>query len=42
MNPNHDPAPAVQEIQGLDGAFTFPEHTLQRIWARGELDDTAI
>ncbi len=41
MNPNHDPAPAVQEIQGLDGAFTFPEHTLQRIWARGELDDTA-
>lgn len=39
MNPNHDPA-AVQEIQGLDGAFTFPEHTLQRIWARGEIDDS--
>jgi hypothetical protein len=32
-------SPAVQEIQGLDGAFTFPELTLQRIWGRGELDD---
>lgn len=39
MNPNH--GPAVQEIQGLDGAFTFPEHALQRIWARGEIDDSA-
>ncbi len=33
-------SPAVQEIQGLDGAFTFPERTLQRIWSRGEWDDT--
>jgi hypothetical protein len=39
MNPNH--VPAVQEIQGLDGTFTFPEHALQRIWARGEIDDSA-
>jgi hypothetical protein len=40
MNPSHGPSAAVQEIQGLDGAFTFPEHTLQRIWARGEIDAT--
>jgi hypothetical protein len=32
---------AVQEIQGLDGVFTFPEQILQRIWARREWDDAA-
>src|SRR5690242_15909288 len=37
METTHEPM-AVQEIQGLEGAFTFPEHTLQRIWARGEFD----
>ena len=40
MEPIHG-LTAVQEIQGLEGAFTFPEQTLQRIWGRGELDDTA-
>ena len=40
MEPIHG-LTAGQEIQGLEGAFTFPEQTLQRIWGRGELDDTA-
>lgn len=38
METNHD-LMGVQEIQGLDGAFTFPEQVLQKIWARGEWDD---
>jgi hypothetical protein len=29
---------AVAEIQGLYGAFSFPEKLLQKIWLRGEFD----
>jgi hypothetical protein len=31
-------APAVAEIQGLYGAFSFPEKLLQKIWLRGDFD----
>jgi hypothetical protein len=34
-NPN---ARAVAEVQGLYGAFSFPERLLQKIWARGDCD----
>jgi hypothetical protein len=30
------PAPAVAEIQGLYGPFSFPEKLLQKIWLRGD------
>lgn len=29
---------AVAELAGLHGAFSFPEHLLQRIWQRGDFD----
>jgi hypothetical protein len=29
---------AVAELQGLDGAFSFAERLLQRIWGRGDFD----
>ena len=29
---------AVAEMAGLHGAFSFPEHLLQRIWQRGDFD----
>jgi hypothetical protein len=32
------PADVVAELAGLDGAFSFPEKLLQRIWARGDFD----
>ena len=32
------PAPAVAEIQGLYGPFTFPEKLLQKIWSRRDFD----
>jgi hypothetical protein len=32
------PVPAVAELQGLHGAFSFPERILQKIWLRGEFD----
>ncbi|MEO5957883.1 MAG: DUF2851 family protein, partial [Opitutaceae bacterium] len=32
---------AVAEIQGLYGAFSFPEKLLQKIWMRGEFDRAA-
>ena len=32
---------AVSEVQGLYGAFTFPERLLQKIWHRGDFDGTA-
>lgn len=32
---------AVAEIQGLYGAFSFPEKLLQKIWRRGDFDRTA-
>jgi hypothetical protein len=32
------PSPAVAEIQGLYGPFTFSEKLLQQIWARGDFD----
>jgi hypothetical protein len=33
-------APAVAEIQGLYGPFSFPEKLLQKIWLRGDFDRT--
>lgn len=35
--PQHS-APAVAEIQGLYGPFTFPEKLLQKIWSRLDFD----
>src|SRR5690606_30693192 len=32
------PAQSVTEIQGLYGAFTFPEKLLQKIWLRGDFN----
>jgi hypothetical protein len=32
---------SVAELQGLYGAFTFPERLLQQIWQRGDYDGTA-
>jgi hypothetical protein len=34
-------APAVAEIQGLYGAFSFPEKLLQKIWLRGDFHRAA-
>ncbi len=31
-------APAVAELQGLYGAFSFPEKLLQKVWLRGDFD----
>ena len=33
--------PAVAEIQGLYGAFSFAEKLLQKIWLRGDFDRAA-
>src|SRR5581483_2798254 len=33
--------PALAEIQGLYGAFSFPEKLLQKIWLRGDFDRAA-
>lgn len=33
---------AVAELTGLHGAFSFPEHLLQRIWSRGDFDQRAL
>lgn len=33
--------PAVAEIQGLYGSFSFPEKLLQKIWLRGDFDRAA-
>jgi hypothetical protein len=33
---------AVAEIQGLYGAFSFPERLLQKIWRDGDFDHTSI
>jgi hypothetical protein len=33
---------AVSEIQGLYGAFSFPERLLQKIWLRGDFDRSAL
>ncbi len=38
----HASNPGVAEIQGLYGAFGFPEKLLQKIWLRGDFDRTAI
>ena len=35
------PAGTLAEIQGLYGAFTFPEKLLQKIWLRGDFDRAA-
>jgi hypothetical protein len=35
------PALSVTEIQGLYGAYTFPEKLLQKIWLRGDFDRSA-
>lgn len=37
-NPGIAGIPAVAEMQGLYGAFSFPERLLQKIWARGDFD----
>ena len=37
-SPTASPASAVEEIQGLYGAFSFPEKLLQKIWLRGDFD----
>jgi|UniRef100_UPI0040493898 hypothetical protein len=37
-----EPNPAVAEIQGLYGPFTFSEKLLQKIWALGGFDQAAI
>lgn len=34
-------AGAVAEVQGLYGAFSFPERLLQKIWLRGDFDGSA-
>lgn len=36
------PVSAVEEIQGLYGAFSFPERLLQKIWARGDFERNAV
>src|SRR6478735_8710638 len=45
MNPveNMGPAPrgSLAEIQGLYGAFSFPEKLLQKIWLRGDFNRAA-
>ncbi len=33
---------AVAEVQGLYGAFSFPERLLQKIWQRGDFNVTAL
>jgi len=33
---------AVAEVQGLYGAFSFPERLLQKIWQRGDFDGSAL
>lgn len=35
-------SPAVAELQGLYGAFVFPEKLLQKIWLRGDFDRTRL
>ncbi len=35
------PAPAVAEMQGLYGPFSFPEKLLQKIWLRGDFERAA-
>ncbi|MCX6955297.1 MAG: DUF2851 family protein, partial [Verrucomicrobia bacterium] len=35
------PSPAVAEIQGLYGPFSFPEKLLQKIWLRGDFNAAA-
>ena len=36
------PAGVVAEIQGLYGAFSFPEKLLQKIWLRGDFDRAGL
>lgn len=33
--------PCVEELQGIHGAFSFPERLLQKIWLRGDFDRAA-
>jgi hypothetical protein len=35
------PVPSVAELQGLYGAFAFPERLLQQVWSRREFEDEA-
>ncbi|MDF3058661.1 MAG: hypothetical protein K0R17_2876 [Rariglobus sp.] len=39
--PSPSAVSAVAEVQGLYGAFSFPERLLQKIWQRGDFDGTA-
>jgi len=34
--------PCVAELQGIHGAFSFPERLLQKIWLRGDFDRAAV
>ena len=36
------PTDRVAEVQGLYGAYSFPEKLLQKIWLRGDFDRTAL
>jgi hypothetical protein len=38
VNQSDLPSSAVAELQGLYGAFSFPERLLQKIWLRGNFD----
>jgi len=42
MTRSANPGPAVAEIQGLYGPFTFSEKLLQQIWARGDFDRSRL
>ncbi len=35
------PGPTVAELQGLYGAYAFPEKLLQKIWLQGEFNRAA-
>jgi hypothetical protein len=40
--PDPQAAPSVAEVQGLYGAFSFPEKLLQKIWHRGDFNRAAV
>jgi hypothetical protein len=40
IQPSGPVVAAVAELQGLYGAFLFPEKLLQKIWLRGDYDGT--
>jgi hypothetical protein len=43
LNPEgRPPTEQVAEVQGLYGAYSFPEKLLQKIWLRGDFDGTLL